>query len=127
MLTTMDPAELARAWRRRDAEEAASAVATSAALRERAIRAAASLVERFGVGRVILFGSVVRGAATDSSDVDLAVEGLPPCRQFAAMADAEAVIGRPVDLVRIEEATPTLLGRIVEDGEVLFDGGPPAP
>lgn len=117
----MDGAELARAWRRRDAEEAAVALATSAALRERAIRAAASLAEQFGVGRVILFGSVVRGAATDISDVDLAVEGLPVGRQFAAMACAEAVIGWTVDLVRIEEATPTLLGRIVEEGEVLFD------
>jgi hypothetical protein len=38
--------------------------------------------------------------------VDLAVSGLPPAVFFRAMAQVGAVLGRPVDLVDLDEVTP---------------------
>lgn len=47
--------------------------------------AARLLVERFGVTRVVLLGSVALGKADERSDLDLAVEGLEPRRYFEAL------------------------------------------
>ena len=56
------------------------------------------IASRYGVGRVLLFGS----SATDSSeanDIDLAVEGLPSSRFFSFYADLIFGLSKPVDLV----------------------------
>jgi predicted nucleotidyltransferase len=95
--------------------------ATAAAIRARLPAVVDELV-RLGALRVILFGSVARGEADDDSDLDLAVSGLPADKLFEAMSIAWTVAGRPVDLVRLEEAPPTLRDRILTDGEVLRDG-----
>lgn len=76
-----------------------------------------------GARRVILFGSVARGEADEDSDIDLAVEGLAPELHFTAMGRAWHAAGRPVDLVRLEDAPPALRARVLSDGEVLRDAG----
>ena len=81
------------------------------------------LVREFGVHKIVLFGSLTRGDARPDSDIDLAVEGLPPAQTFHAMARAASVAGRHVDLVPIEGARPEVLATIERDGEVLL-GGP---
>lgn len=53
---------------------------------EVARRAARLLAEEFGVRRVMVFGSLAWGRFRRSSDIDLAVEGLPPERFFRADA-----------------------------------------
>jgi len=53
----------------------------------------------------------------EQSDVDLAVEGLPSAVYFHALADLMDLFAGPVDLVRIEEAMPSLLARIQEEGQ----------
>jgi uncharacterized protein len=54
-----------------------------------------------GAARLAIFGSVARGEATDSSDVDILVELAP--KTFDAYMDVklrlEAILGRKVDLV----------------------------
>ncbi len=92
--------------------------ATSAAIRAR-LPAVLDELTRFGARRIILFGSVARGEADDDSDLDLAVEGLPAASFFPAMAAAWRVADRPVDLVRLEEASATLRDRVLADGEVV--------
>ena len=74
-----------------------------------------------GATRVILFGSVARGEADEDSDLDLAVEGLPAARLFDAMAVAARMAGRPVDVLRLEEAPATLRERVLADGVVVRD------
>lgn len=64
------------------------------------------LAERFGVTSVALFGSFARDQATDASDVDILVEfeTAPDWRSyFGAQAYLEALLGRSVELVTIEE------------------------
>ncbi len=75
------------------------------------VRQAADLLkERFGVRRVVLFGSLADDVwfRTDS-DVDLAVEGLPAEDYWDAWRLLEDVIReRPVDLIEIERAGEAL-------------------
>jgi uncharacterized protein len=118
----MDPSIIqacARGFRaRRDKERARHALQTNA-LRERAGAAAARLAGSFGAKRVWLFGSIAWSQAHDTSDVDLLVDGIEAQALPAAHAMAEAIIGAPVDLVRIEEAPPGLAVRVQQEGILL--------
>ncbi len=96
--------------------------ATTAAIRAR-LPAVLEELTTFGVTRVILFGSVARGEADEDSDLDLAVEGLPAARLFEAMARGLRAAGRPVDLLRLEEAPATLRERVLAEGEVVANAG----
>jgi predicted nucleotidyltransferase len=87
-----------------------------AQLRERArlvarVREAAeALRSRFGVRRVVLFGSLAHEVwFVPDSDVDLAVEGLKAADYWRAWRLVEEMIGdRPVDLIEIERAGESL-------------------
>ncbi len=62
----------------------------------------ATLVQRFGVVDLALFGSIVRDQATDDSDVDILVKFDSPAtskRYFGVQFYIEDLLGRPVDLV----------------------------
>ncbi|WP_448591074.1 nucleotidyltransferase family protein [Thermoflexus hugenholtzii] len=107
------------AWRRRWAEEEAR----RARRQERAwavARAAARLLkEHFGARRVRAFGSLPTPWFRERSDIDLAVEGVPPER----LGEAEAALAElapdfRVDLVPLEALrdAPRLLRRIEEEG-----------
>jgi len=78
------------------------------------------LVNDFGVGRVVLFGSLARGIAHSGTDIDLAVEGLAPERYFDALFRCAQLAGRYVDLVTLEDAPRSLRLVIERNGEVLF-------
>jgi predicted nucleotidyltransferase len=83
--------------------------------------AAEALKRRFGVRRVILFGSLAHEAwFTSGSDVDLAVDGLAAADFWAAWRVAEEIIGdRLVDLVEIEAANEGLRNAIERHGVEL--------
>ena len=70
------------------------------------IQQAAAVLKEAGASEVYLFGSAALGGVRDDSDVDFAVSGLPPQRFFAAMARAEAVLQRPLDLIDLDQPTP---------------------
>jgi len=97
--------------------------------REQALKAVEDCVrllkERFGVERVILFGSAAgRGGWHGRSDIDLAVEGLAPEKFFAAYAACHDVLprGLEIDLVPLERAYPEMRARIL--GEVPMPDDP---
>ena len=72
--------------------------------RERdAIAKAADLFIGLGASRVFLFGSAVNGELRPNSDIDMAVSGLPPRVYFSAISQASDLIGRPVDLVDLDD------------------------
>jgi uncharacterized protein len=77
------------------------------------------LARRFGVTKVVLFGSFARGDAGLSSDVDLLVEGLPPERLFEAIATLSRQLEAEVDLVPAAAARPEVLQRALAEGQVL--------
>lgn len=85
---------------------------------ERLQEVAAMLKSRFGVRRVVLFGSLARKLLfSPGSDVDLAVEGLDKKKYWQAWKLAEDMIGdRPVDFVEIETAKESLKQAVLLHG-----------
>lgn len=81
-------------------------------------QAAQLLKSQFGAEKVFLFGSLAhRSWFERHSDVDIAVLGLPQTNYWQAWKMVEDMIkDRPVDLVQIEEASPSLLRVIERDG-----------
>ena len=67
---------------------------------------AAAALKAAGAREVYLFGSAAKGQLSLTSDVDLAVSGLPPESFYRAMARAASILGRPLDLVDLDEDTP---------------------
>ncbi|MBI4165607.1 MAG: nucleotidyltransferase domain-containing protein [Acidobacteria bacterium] len=72
----------------------------------RRIHEAAAVLRESGAREVYLFGSAATGRAASATDIDLAVSGLPPARFFRAMSKAAVAIGRPIDLIDLDEDTP---------------------
>jgi predicted nucleotidyltransferase len=67
------------------------------------VRKAAAALRDEGATVVYIFGSVSENRDGPGSDLDLAVEGLPPRVFFRALARASAAAGRPLDLVDMDE------------------------
>lgn len=110
------------AWRQRLAAEREAAEAGRQRALEEARRAAEILARRYGVSRVVLFGSLAWRRFGPSSDIDLAVEGLPPRQFFRADAELAREIPLPVDLKLLSECPPLLRRRIEEEGVILYAG-----
>ncbi len=97
----------------------ARAQARAAHLRRFLPEARRLLQEEYGAHTVWLFGSLATGQIHEASDVDLAVEGLPADRLLDAAATMMRLFPCDVDLVRLEEAPPSLRDRVRVEGEVL--------
>ena len=70
-----------------------------------------TLVARYGVNRLALFGSTVRDAARADSDIDILVSFDGPAtseRYFGVQFFLEDLLGRPVDLVTDKALRPEL-------------------
>lgn len=70
------------------------------------IERAAMVLKAAGAREVYVFGSAARGQMREDSDIDLAVSGLPPELFYRAGGEAEDVVGRPLDLIDLDEVTP---------------------
>jgi predicted nucleotidyltransferase len=90
-------------------------------LMRRVRQAADALKARFGVRRVVLFGSLAHEAwFVPDSDVDLAVMGLRTEDYWQAWRLVEDIIAdRPVDLIDIETAVDSLRRAIERHGVEL--------
>jgi uncharacterized protein len=78
---------------------------------------AAAKLKEAGASEVYVFGSAASGDMREGSDIDLAVSGLPPEKFFYAMGNAGDVLGRPFDLVDLDEANP-FTRYLKEEGEL---------
>jgi predicted nucleotidyltransferase len=74
-----------------------------------------------------LFGSVVRGTATPRSDVDVGIllRQAPPRtlegRFFAVAFSIEERLGRPADVVILNDAPVDLVHRVLRDGRLVLE------
>lgn len=107
-------------WRRRIATQQKQREKRVQETRREVESIVTALVERFGVTRAILFGSLVKGHFAPNSDIDLAVEGIAAQEYFAAVALANQIASRWVDLKPLEDLTPHFRRRVLETGEVIY-------
>ncbi len=86
----------------------------------RLARVAAGLLrERFGVTRVVVFGSLANDerSFTRWSDVDIAAWGIPPADTFRAIGAVMDISSAPmINLVDVNTCTASLLETIERDG-----------
>jgi len=71
--------------------------------------------------QVFVFGSLVRGGLRPDSDIDMAVSGLPAKLYFSAVSRASDILGRPVDLVDLDDDT-ALVHYLLESHELIRVG-----
>jgi len=78
------------------------------------------LAEDFGATRVLLFGSLARGTAGPTSDVDLLVDGLSLERLIDVTARADRLLAEAnADLVPADRVRPEVLTRALAEGILL--------
>jgi predicted nucleotidyltransferase len=76
---------------------------------------------------VYVFGSVARRTSGPSSDVDIAVLfAAPPAPTLAGLplkteSDLEELLGRPVQIVVLNNAPVDLVHRVLRDGELVYE------
>lgn len=70
------------------------------------IEKAATVLKAAGAREVYVFGSAATQTMRTDSDIDIAVSGLPAKVFFRSMSDAEDALGRPVDLIDLDQDTP---------------------
>ncbi len=78
------------------------------------------------VAYALLFGSSIRGTAHAGSDADIAIAlragAARDVRSLGGLAARlESAIGRPIDLVLLDEAPAPLAYRIFRDGQLLVE------
>jgi predicted nucleotidyltransferase len=86
-----------------------------------AIGRAAALFRSLGASDVYIFGSAVDERLRPGSDIDMAVAGLPPRVYFSAVSQASDLVGRPVDLVDLDDDTG-LVRYLRKSGELVRVG-----
>jgi predicted nucleotidyltransferase len=69
------------------------------------IKHAAAELKNAGAQEVYVFGSAARGTGDATSDLDLAVSGLPPSVFYRMGARVSDLIGRSVDLIDLDSNT----------------------
>ncbi|MDH7577347.1 MAG: nucleotidyltransferase family protein [Bacillota bacterium] len=81
----------------------------------------ASILKKYGVRRIGVFGSIVRGAANKESDIDFLVELSEKSfdNYFGLKFFLEDLFGRKVDLVIVEDIKPRLKSRILSGVEYV--------
>ena len=85
------------------------------------IAAVTRVLRRHGATRIVLFGSALESPET-ARDVDIAVDGIQGWAIFRAGAEAEKILGMPLDLVPL--SPPTRFTRYIEKkGRVVYERG----
>lgn len=83
-----------------------------------ALLAAANLLRSMRATQVFVLGSATKGGLRPDSDIDMAVSGLPPKIYFSAISRASDLLGRPVDLLDLDDPTP-LVRYLLGNGELI--------
>jgi len=66
---------------------------------------AAEILKSAGCSECFVFGSISKGNATERSDIDLAIRGLPPERFFMVYGQLSMQIKRVIDLVDLDDGS----------------------
>ena len=108
------------AWRNRFARQDAESRALVARARAD-LPQAVEILKKYGAKRVIVFGSLCRsGQFHHDSDIDLAVEGIPPQHFIRAGADLMMGLDWSIDLKPLEEVDDLFRDKIINKGKQIY-------
>ena len=79
------------------------------------------VLKRYGVRRVLLYGSFARGDYRDDSDFDLCVEGISSRDFFLAVAESLMATSRPLSIIDLKDTKGYFRERILKEGQVIYD------
>lgn len=120
MLKEVNYKDYVAAWRERFRARESERVEHHTAAMAAALSVATKLVHEEGAQRAYVFGTVLdKDRFRLSSDIDIAVEGLPGDRFFALWAELEREYQRQIELVRLEWAHGELRRYIREHGKIV--------
>ncbi|MEW6328435.1 MAG: nucleotidyltransferase domain-containing protein [Thermodesulfobacteriota bacterium] len=120
-MTKIDIAKYKAGWEERTRRESAENEAARAKAVQVAQSLAEMLIKNYPVKKVVLYGSVIEpGRFKKTSDIDLAVEGLPKQHYFEALALLMEASPFEVDLKPLEDVSELLRQRI-DKGRVLYE------
>lgn len=103
-------------WERERADRRAQAKSRRDAIE----RKGASVFDRYGITKAVLFGSAVQGRSRADSDIDLLVMPLDQERYWEFRHDLEEALGYPLDLYT-QADDPRFVRKVLERGEVVYD------
>ncbi|MDV3001969.1 MAG: hypothetical protein N5P05_003575 [Chroococcopsis gigantea SAG 12.99] len=115
-----EPVPYLEYWRKRQQEQQKHNQYLAQRAREELKSVIDYLKENFPVTKIILFGSLVKGKFCETSDIDLAVEGIPPEKYFQVLNTINSMSDRLIDLKPLESLDPHFLKRVLQTGEVLY-------
>jgi predicted nucleotidyltransferase len=79
-----------------------------------------TIFKRFGIRRVIVFGSVADGVCSEMSDIDILVMPLRNCQYWDFRHELEEAVGLPIDLYT-DFDDPILVEKIISRGEPIYE------
>jgi predicted nucleotidyltransferase len=79
-----------------------------------------AVLKKFGIRRVIVFGSVADGLCDDMSDLDILVMPLRNSRYWDFRYELEEAVDLPIDLYT-DLDDPIIVEKIISRGETLYE------
>ena len=82
------------------------------------------IAETHHISYLAIFGSFARGTAVSTSDIDIAVRFAKPIDllEFVGIQlELEKLLGRPVDLIPVDDAYPFVRESMAQDLTVLYE------
>ncbi len=82
------------------------------------------ICRRYGVRSLRVFGSVARGTAGPTSDIDLLVQFSQPVGLLCLVRlqrELAEVLGRPVDLVTEKALSPYFRSQVLAEAQVIYE------
>jgi uncharacterized protein len=120
-MTPPDPFPYLEHWKHQQALQQHQNQALADKARQKLPQLIQLLTEQFQATRIILFGSLVKGTFHQTSDIDLAVAGIPPEQYFRALAAVHRLSDSfQIDLKPLEDLEPPFYQRVMQTGECLY-------
>ena len=85
------------------------------------LRTLVDILQSYKVDKVILYGLLARGDASEESDVDICVEGLPEENFFVAYADCLLAAEHAISIIDLKSTYGHFRENILNDGVILYE------